>query len=115
MKDMLKDVNPVAFCGLYCGACRMYLRERCPGCRENMKAGWCRIRACCLDKRFNSCADCADFNDVNDCGKFNNAISKIFALVFRSNRRACIQQIRDRGLDGHAEIMTRMKRHSLPR
>ncbi len=115
MRDTVKDVNLVAFCGLYCGACGQYLRERCPGCRENTKAGWCKIRVCCLDNKYNSCADCSDFREVNDCGKFNNAISKIFALVFRSNRRACIQQIRDKGLDEHAEIMTRMKRHSLPR
>ncbi len=115
MRDVVKDASLVAFCGLYCGACRAYLRERCPGCRENAKAGWCKIRRCCIENEFKSCADCADFREVNDCKKFNNAISKILALIFRSNRRACIQQIRERGPEGHAEILTRMKRHSLPR
>ena len=34
------DRNPekIAFCGLYCGACRQYLKEKCPGCRKNEKA-----------------------------------------------------------------------------
>jgi hypothetical protein len=29
--------NPdlVAYCGLYCGACKAYRSGRCPGCRQN--------------------------------------------------------------------------------
>jgi hypothetical protein len=115
MKQVTKDVNLVAFCGLYCGGCRAYLNEHCPGCKENKKAGWCKIRVCCLDNNYKSCAECIDFKDVDDCRKFNNAISKIFAFVFRSNRQACIRQVRDNGLNGHAEIMTRVKKHTLPR
>lgn len=115
MRQIANNANLVAFCGLYCGSCWAYLRERCPGCKDNVKATWCKIRTCCLDKNYKSCADCTDFNDVKDCRKFNNAISKLFALIFRSNRKACIQQIRDKGLNGHAEIMTLLKKHSLPR
>jgi hypothetical protein len=104
----------VAYCGLYCGACRHYLREKCPGCIESMKMGWCKLRACCRERKYRSCADCTDFKDVNECRKFNNIISKIFAFIFRSNRKACITQIQEKGIGGHTEIMSRMKRHSLP-
>jgi hypothetical protein len=115
MRQITNNVNLVSFCGLYCGACRAYLSGKCPGCMENTKAGWCKIRVCCSENKLKSCADCVDFKDVNDCKKFNNAISKIFAFVFRSNRKACIQQIRDKGLKGHAEIMSHdIKRHTLP-
>lgn len=115
MKQPVKDTGLVAFCGLYCGACRAFLSGHCPGCRENTKAAWCKIRVCCMDNKYTTCADCREFEDVNDCKKFNNLISKTFALVFRSNRRACIEQIRTGGIEKHAEIMTDAKRHSLPR
>ena len=48
----------VARCGLYCGACGSYLKGRCPGCRENVKATWCKVRACCGEHSYASCADC---------------------------------------------------------
>lgn len=114
MREIKEDVNLVAYCGLYCGACRQYLRDKCPGCVESMKLGWCKLRACCRENNFRSCAECADFKDVNGCVKFNNIISKIFAFIFRSNRKACIEQIREKGIRGHAEIMSNMKKHSIP-
>jgi hypothetical protein len=46
---------------------------------------------------------------------FNNLISKAFALIFRSNRAACIKQIRDIGIQGHAEMMAEHKLQSLKR
>ena len=44
MKDMENltyqpDAAYVAACGLYCGACRKFVKEQCPGCWENKK-GW---------------------------------------------------------------------------
>jgi hypothetical protein len=115
MKQVSNDAGLVAYCGLYCGACRAYLKERCPGCRENTKAAWCKIRLCGIDNKYTSCADCKEFKDVDDCKKFNNIISKIFAFVFRSNRKACIEQIRTKGIGKHAEIMTASGSHSLRR
>jgi hypothetical protein len=116
MMPIPTNANLVAYCGLYCGACGQYLREKCPGCKENTKAGWCKIRLCCSEKGYATCADCADFKDMNDCKKFNNVVSKIFAVVFQSNRKACIEQIRSKGLQAHAEIMSQVvQRQSLPR
>jgi hypothetical protein len=40
MKEVLVNKDLVAHCGLYCGACGAYLKGRCPGCHENVKAGW---------------------------------------------------------------------------
>ena len=115
MKPIVTDVNLTACCGLYCGACGACRRERCPGCHENEKAGWCKVRACCLENGYATCADCRIVADPRDCKKFNNFISKLFGLVFRSDRRACILQIREIGLQGHAERMAASQLHSIKR
>lgn len=68
-----------------------------------------------MDNNYSSCADCAEFSDPNDCGKFNNLMSKVFALIFKSNRPACIGQIKELGTQGHADKMTELKSQSLKR
>jgi hypothetical protein len=115
MKPVVSDVNLVAHCGLYCGACGAYRRGRCPGCHENKKATWCKVRTCCIENRFASCAECPTCSDPQDCKKFNNIISKIFGWIFRSDRRACICQIRESGLQAHADRMTANEAHTIRR
>ena len=115
MPDAKGNPELVAHCGLYCGACRSYLTGRCKGCRENSKATWCKVRSCCIEKGITSCAGCVDFPDPMDCRKFNNLISKVFGLVFRSNRAACIAQIKTLGLEGHASAMAEARIQSLRR
>lgn len=48
----------VAYCGLYCGACKSQLKGKCPGCYGNEKATWCEIRKCCNEHGYATCADC---------------------------------------------------------
>ncbi len=115
MKEIVSDPKLVAYCGLYCGACKRYLQEKCPGCHENEKATWCKVRTCCLDNQYASCADCKEFSDPNECKKFNNFMSKIFGFIFRSDRAACIQQIRSMGIQGHADSMAEHKLQSIKR
>jgi len=105
MKVITADKNLIAYCGLYCGACKKYLAGSCPGCHENKKASWCTIRSCNIENGYSSCADCREFTNPMDCKKFNNFISKIFALIFKSNRAACIAKIRESGYDGFAKYM----------
>jgi hypothetical protein len=115
MKQIVADPALVAYCGLYCGACRRFLQEKCPGCRENEKASWCKVRTCGMDHHYGSCADCTEFAEPNDCRIFDNFVSRLFGLIFRSNRAACIAQIRDLGVDGHAEKMSALGSQSLKR
>lgn len=114
-KPIIADKTLIAFCGLYCGACPRYLNEKCLGCIKNERAGWCQIRICCLKNNYLSCADCKDFADVNTCKKFNNFFSKLFAFIFRSNRKKCIERIKTAGLDTFAQEMAALKTHSLKR
>ena len=105
IKEITVDTKKIAACGLYCGACKKNRMGKCPGCHENEKASWCKIRKCCIEKGFHTCAECE--MDVKDCRLHNNLIGKFFAFVFRSDRPACIRYIRENGEQAFAEEMTK--------
>jgi len=116
MKEIEVNTKMIAACGLYCGACRKFRMDKCPGCHENEKASWCNIRKCCMENGFHTCAECerlrvgersSGMTDVKDCRLHNNLIGKFFALVFRSDRPACIRYIRENGEQAFAEEMTK--------
>ncbi|MDE6523568.1 MAG: DUF3795 domain-containing protein [Muribaculaceae bacterium] len=107
MNNIEANKQLIAACGLYCGACRKYLSEKCPGCHENEKATWCKIRLCVKDHGFHTCAECN--KDVTKCKIYSNLIGKLFALIFRSDRAACIRYIREHGEQAFAEEMARRK------
>ncbi len=113
MKEIVADKALIAYCGLYCGACRKYLKEKCPGCAKNETATWCDIRKCCMENKYNSCADCKTFQNVSDCKKFNNLISKVIGFIFRSDRKACVNLIKDRGYHNFAEEMSLKKAQTI--
>ena len=113
MKDIIADKSLVAYCGLYCGACRKYLSEACPGCTENNKASWCKIRSCNIEHGFASCADCKEFTNPMECKKFNNFVSRIFAVIFKSDRAACVAKIKSTGYDQYAAFMAENKLQSI--
>ena len=113
MNTITANAELVAHCGLYCGACGAYLKGRCPGCHGNAKATWCKVRSCCLEHKRSTCADCSDHPEAMKCGKFNNFMSKLIGMVLRSDRGACIRQIKQMGVAGHAENMARNKRQTI--
>ncbi len=115
MRELVASPELVAACGLYCGACRRYLEERCPGCRENERATWCRVRSCCRERGATTCAECAEFPDPRRCARFNNFVSRVFALIFRSDRAACVDQIRRLGVSGHAQAMAEKRLQTIRR
>ena len=94
MREIVADHNLIAACGLYCGACKKYLRGSCPGCAANEKATWCSVRSCCGQRGYKSCADCTEFSNVKDCKRYNNWIAQAFGLIFRSNRSSASRAIR---------------------
>jgi hypothetical protein len=114
LKEIVPDKNLIAFCGLYCGACGSYLSGKCPGCKDNVKASWCKVRSCCIDQNILSCSDCKTV-ELNDCKKFNNPMSKVFGFIFNSDRAACVNRINEIGYDEFAIEMTAYKRQSIKR
>jgi len=113
MENITADKNNIAACGLYCGACRKFLSGKCPGCKNNEKASWCKIRQCCIDKGYSNCADCEQ--EVRNCKIYSNFISKVFALLFNSDRPACIDYIKEHGRTAFAEEMTCRKCQTIKR
>ncbi len=105
VKSITSDQSLIAYCGLYCGACPKYLAEKCPGCHENNKAGWCKVRECNIQNNYQSCADCKEFRNPMDCKKFNNFFSKIYALMYKSDRAACVAKIKAEGYRAFASYM----------
>lgn len=99
----------VSYCGLFCSNCPKYQKKKCPGCPENERATWCKVRTCCIDNNLSSCADCKEFADVKQCGKLNNFISKIFSLVFKSDRIGGINFIKTNGTEAFIDRLEKDK------
>ena len=59
----------------------------------------CKVKPCVQEKGYTTCAECADFGDLKACKKLNNFISKIFALIFRSDRIGNLNHIREIGIE----------------
>jgi hypothetical protein len=79
----MSKVNEIAFCGLFCGACKIYICNqnetldklsmsskipidllKCQGCRSDINSLYCRncaMKKCCQKKGLFSCADCDEF------------------------------------------------------
>jgi len=108
------NVALVAFCGLYCGACRKLVNGKCPGCAKNIKASWCKVRTCNIERGQKSCAECTT-SSHRQCKHMNNMIAKTFALVFNSDRNACIDRIKNVGLDQFAFEMHESGKPSIKR
>jgi len=113
-KEIVADKSLIAFCGLYCGACRSYLKGKCPGCKDNVNATWCKVRQCCMENKFQSCADCTTI-ELMACKKYNNFISKAFGYIFNSDRSACINRIMEIGYADFADEMANNKRQTIKR
>lgn len=112
-KQIVVNQELVAYCGLYCGSCRQYLKNACLGCHRNERATWCKIRSCCVSNGLQSCADC--HTNVADCKKFTNFVSKVFSLIFNSNRQACIDRIKLIGYEAYAKEMTENRVQTIKR
>ncbi len=113
-KEIVADANLVAMCGLYCGSCRSYLGGKCPGCKDNEKATWCKIRKCCNEKGIVTCAECADV-EIRNCKNYTNIISKTFSLLFNSDREKCLKRIREVGYLEYASEMSAKRIQTLKR
>ena len=115
MREIVADVKQVGCCGLYCGACGAYLKEKCAGCHESKKRDWCSIKACCAQKGFWTCAECDQHEDPCECDKAQCLISKIIGFFTKSDRPACVRQIRETVLKAYATKMADLKLQAIPK
>jgi len=101
--------NQIAKCGLFCSNCYKFKNEKCGGCETNEKATWCKTRTCCIENNYSSCAECKSTNP-RECKKFSNFVSDIFSIIFRSDRPASIDFIRQNGRDAFIQMMIEQNR-----
>ena len=90
----------LAYCGLVCSECGAYRKGRCKGCHSDkpMNSG-CKVKPCAQEKQCVTCAECGEFANLKDCRKLNNFVSKMFGLIFRSDRIGNLNRIREVGFD----------------
>lgn len=110
---MAEYIHCIAACGLFCCECRKFRSGKCPGCKGKESVTWCKIRKCSTTRGFNTCAEC-DL-DVTACKTHDNLVGRLFALVFNSDRAACIHYIQRNGEELYALKMKRDHRMSMPR
>lgn len=115
MTQIKIDKNLVSMCGLYCGACSRYLKEKCSGCKANDKATWCKVRSCCMERQIPSCADCKTYETPLDCGKYNNFIAKFFSFIFNTDRSSGIARIKEAGYEIFAKEMAQAAKVGIKR
>lgn len=108
---MMENFN-VAYCGLYCGACKSLKKGKCSGCYGNEKAGWCEIRKCCSENGYATCADCT-IMPLKDCKKYNNIFAKVIGFVTRTDRSKCIDCIKEVGCEAFAIEMEKKNQMSI--
>lgn len=104
------DTNMVSYCGFYCGACPTLLKGKCEGCKgDSVKCavGYkaCKIRPCCIENNYSSCADCKEYDSVKECKKYNPVLINFFQFLFRSSRRKGIEMISEKGETEFAKYM----------
>jgi len=89
----------LAYCGLVCSQCGAFTRGRCKGCHSPKPMhSRCLVKGCAVERNVASCAECSEYADLRDCRKLNNFVSKLFGLVFRSDRIGNLERIRRDGL-----------------
>jgi len=90
----------IAYCGLCCSNCGMYIKEKCKGCHSEKPMNRnCKMKACASERGFVTCADCGDFTDYKDCKKLYNLVSRFFGFIFKSDRIGSLNKIKEMGLD----------------
>ena len=90
----------LAYCGLVCSECGMYLKQKCQGCHSDKPMSLkCKVKPCAQEKSYTTCAECTDFENLKDCKKLNNFISKIFGFIFCTNLIGNLNRIRQITLD----------------
>ena len=101
-KEMNRDENLIARCGLYCGACPSFISKKCDGCRGNSAKSAivyksCKVKPCCADNGFFTCADCTIYASTKECKKYNPLLLKIASWIESCDRSKAIEMIKTKG------------------
>ena len=101
-KEMSRDEYLIGHCGIYCAECPSLSSGKCDGCRgDSAKAAvvykQCKVKPCCVENDFFTCADCTIFASTKECKKYNPLLLKIASWIESSDRSKSIEMIRSKG------------------
>jgi len=99
-------VGEIGCCGAYCGTCKVFLEHLCKGCKLGYENGErdiskakCKMKVCCVSKKYQSCADCGDYGT---CSILNEFYGKN-GYKYRKYKEAT-EYIRSNGYDAFLEV-----------
>lgn len=92
----------IAYCGLYCKYCLSFKSGKCDGCRSHSAKSsvlykQCKVKPCCIENQFFTCADCTISSSVKNCKKYNPLLLRIASWIESSDRSKAIQMIQEKG------------------
>ena len=104
----------VSYCGLNCGACPSFLKGKCKGCRGNTPdcaVGFrsCKVKPCCVENGYNTCADCKKYQSVNSCKDYSSPLVRFGEFISQTSRGKCIEMIKKDGIKPFLEFMENKK------
>ncbi len=109
------NLKLISYCGFYCGACPTFKKGKCEGCKGDSPKcaiGYkaCKVRPCCLENEYNTCADCTHFESVKDCKTYNPFLIKLGQFLTKTNRRKGLEMIKEKGTESFLAFMTKNDR-----
>lgn len=101
------DTTLISYCGLYCGACKKYIKGDCPGCKDKAKEtpSWCKVKPCNEEKAIANCSHCEDFTDLKKCSKMYPLSYKFGEFITGFSRELGISIIGEEGEEEFAQFM----------
>jgi hypothetical protein len=108
--QIITDERLISYCGFYCGACPKFLKGECQGCKGDSPecaVGYnsCKVRPCCINNGYSSCAECKKYDSVSDCKDYNPLMIRFGQFITRTNRRKGIEMIKEKGAVGFMKFM----------
>jgi len=105
------NTDLVSYCGFYCGACPTFIEGKCKGCKGDSPkcaVGYkaCKVRPCCIENQYSSCAECKKYGSVRDCKLYNPIMIRFGQFITRTNRRKGIEMIKEKGEVEFANFMS---------
>lgn len=100
----------ISYCGFYCGACPKFVKGQCLGCKGDKPkcaVGYnaCKVRPCCMQNAYATCADCTKYKTVKDCKEFNPLMIRLGQFITSTNRRLGIELIKKEGEAAFVQFM----------
>ncbi len=106
----MNNTSLISYCGFYCGACKKFTDKECEGCKGESAlcaVGYeaCKVRPCCIENGFNTCADCTKYESVKDCKIYNPILIRFGQFITRTNRRKGVEMIKEKGESEFLQFM----------